>query len=273
MTGPVLVLILAGLCFATAAAVGYLEVRRHKRGMGPYLLSATLFGVAVNGGYVVWALLDHGPVGTFRQNHEAAMLLATLVAMAAVGTHFSRALRGLDGVLLLLATVVNLLALAAVGEPASPVTYKSWFVSHSVAFAVSGACFVIGGAAGMAYLLVHRVLHRKRALDLMGRVASLESLDRFGRWMMALGFPLFTYGILTGMCGVAHREDLRRTAWYLDGSVLVSALVWLVYACLLGSLTFRPQVRGRQAALLATCGMWLTVIVFLLREFGSPIHQ
>lgn len=273
MTGSVLATVLAGLCFATAALLGYLEVRCHRHRAGRYLLAAALIGVAINGGYVAWALRDHGPVETFRQNHEAAMLLATLVAAAAVGTRLSRALRGLDGVLLAFATVVNILALAAVGEPAGQVTYKRWFVSHGLAFAVSGACFVIGGAAGVAYLLVHRVLRRKRALDLMGRVASLESLDRFGRWMMAIGFPLFTYGILTGMCGVAHRDDLRRTAWYLDSSVVLSAIVWLVYACLLALLAFRPQVRGRRAAVLATCGMWLTVMVFLLREFGSPIHR
>jgi ABC-type uncharacterized transport system permease subunit len=256
-----------------AAAMAWLAVGRRWRGAAVVASVAAVVGVLANTVYVGWALADHGPVETFRQNQEATLLLASLIALVGVGTHFSRALRGLDGFLFLLAALLNLAALVISSPASGTPTYQSWFISHGLSFAISGACFIAGGMAAVAYLFVHRTLRRKRALALMGRVPSLEALDRFTRWMLAIGFPIFTYGILTGLCGVAHRRDIGQSAWYLDPTVVLSALAWVVYAGLCGSLVFLPRIRGPRAAALATCGMGLVAMAYFFMELFSPIHR
>jgi len=216
---------------------------------------------------------DHGILEMFRQSDDAAVLLAMLIALVGLGTHYFRTLRGLDGFLFGLAALISFSAFLPATSAEGVPTYHRWFISHGLAFTVSGACFLAGGTASLIYLLVHRTLRNRNRLALIGKIPSLEALDQFSRWMLTIGFPLFTYGILTGLCGVAHRRDIRRIAWYLDPSVIFSIVVWGIYAYLLWSLTFKPQVRGRKAAALATAGLWLVVVVFLARDFLSPIHQ
>ena len=273
MNTPFIISLLGGLALATAAVLAWRSVACRQIGVaGGVALHAAILGVLANGLYVGWALADHGPVETFRQTQETALLLASMIAVVGIGTHLSATLRGLDGFLFLVAALVDFTGFAVstplVGEP----QYRIWYISHGLSFAVSGACLFPAGMAAVAYLIVHQILRHKK-LTLMGRVPSLEALDRFSRWMLAIGFPIFTCGILTGLCGVAHRKDIERTTWYLDPTVVSCVLAWLVYAWLCGALVFRSRIRGRTAAGLTACGMALVVMAFFFMEFVSPIHR
>jgi ABC-type uncharacterized transport system permease subunit len=172
----------------------------------------------------------------------------------------------------LLAGILSLAELGQSDAPPTDLPLRPWFISHALAFALSAACFVAGGAAGIGYLLVSRMLRRKRAADMVGTVAPLESLERFGRWMPLLGFPLFTYGILTGLCGVAHRPDIQRLIWYLDPTFVLSIAAWGVYAYLCITSLYGPHIRARRAALLSTYGLGLILVAYVVREF-SWLHK
>lgn len=273
MTGSLLISVAGGACFALAAVMVCTRLR-HQSTMSLLLLRLGAgLAVIVNSAYLGYSLHLHGTVETFRQTYDSALLMAALVGLVGIGTHLSRALRGLDGFLFLMAALLDLGASAVIGERYTVATYHRWFVSHGLAFAVSSACFVAGGAAGVAYLLIYRMLRLKGNLTLVGSVPSLEALERFGRWTLAVGFPLFTYGMLTGVCGVWHRPDIGRTAWYFDPSALATGVVWLAYAYGLWALIFKPELRGRKAAVLATFGMVFVVVALVVREFVSPIHQ
>jgi len=274
MDGSLLISMSGCVCFALAAVM--VSTRLHRRSATSLLLLRLAAGLAVfvNGAYLGYALHLHGTVETFRQTYDSALLMATLVGLVAIGAHLSRALRGLDGFLFLLAALLDVGASAVIGERYNTAPmYPHWFVSHGLAFAVSSACFVAGGATGVAYLLINRMLRLKGDLSLVGNVPSLEALERFGRWTLAIGFPLCTYGMLTGVCGVWHLMGVDRTAWYLDPSVLSAVAVWLAYAYGLWALIFKPKLRGRKAAILATCGMALVMIALVIREIVSPIHR
>ncbi|HSW47363.1 MAG TPA: cytochrome c biogenesis protein CcsA [Phycisphaerae bacterium] len=273
MTAPFIISLIGAIALGVAAVFAWAALGRQSRATSAVAGGAASVGVLANAIYVGWALADHGPIETFRQYHEATLLLASLIAAVGVGTRFAPSLRGLDGLLFLLAALVDLLALALSSPATASPGYHGWFISHGLSFAISGACFMVGGMSAVAYLIVHRILRRKQGLTLMGKVPSLEALDRFTRWMLTIGFPIFTYGILTGMCGVAHRKDIEQTAWYLDPTVLLSAAAWLVYAWLCGSLVLRPQIRGRRAAALATWGMGLVAVAYFLMGWVSPIHR
>jgi ABC-type uncharacterized transport system permease subunit len=212
-----------------------------------------------------------GPLEAFREGYESALLLAALIGIVGLTTHATASLRGLDGVLFIMAALVQLGSLMVGSDGGEASRQLPWFVSHPVAFAVAGACFVASGAAGMAYLIMNRMLRKRRPTTLFGRVASLEALERFGRWMIMLGFPIFTYGMLTGICGIAHMQD--RSKVMQDPLVFLSVLAWLVYALMVLAMWFQPQIRGRRAARLTATGTGLIVIVFVMVMFASPLHQ
>jgi ABC-type uncharacterized transport system permease subunit len=272
MTGQLLIAIISGVAYAIAAIAGYARIR-HQAAWAPAVLRVGgAIGIGIEGAYLFRSIATHGLVGTFQYNFDAVLLLSMLIGLVAIGTHFSTTLKGLDGLLFVAASLLAFSDLAVIGQPVTS-SGRPWFISHSLAFAVSATFFIAGGVAGVAYLLVNWMLRRKRGLAMVTRVPPLESLERFGRWMPVIGFPLFTFGILTGLCGVAHRKDLGARPWYLDVTFLSSIAAWAVYAYLSLSLMYRPQVRGRRAATLATYGLGLIVVAFLARQFLSPLHQ
>ncbi len=273
MTGRLVIALVGSVGFAVSAIAAYVHLRHPWPWARAVLRLAVAIAVGVNVVFLAHGIRVEGATETLEHNFEAAVLLATLIALTGIGTHLSPALRGLDSFLLVVAAASQLGSLTVMHKPDPVFTGRPWFISHGLAFALSATFFVAGGAAGVAYLLVNHMIRRKAASAVLGNVASLEALERFGRWMPIMGFPLFTYGILTGLCGVWHRDDIGRTTWYLDLTFVSSLAAWLVYAYLSYCLMCRPRIRGRQAATLATCGLGLIVIVLVFKEFLSPMHQ
>jgi ABC-type uncharacterized transport system permease subunit len=271
MTHELLVTAVCGSAYLVAGVAAY-PLARHRAWWPPLMLrTAAAVAVGLDFSYLFISITRGGMVDTFERGFDAILLLATLIGVVGLATHFAPKLRGLDGLLFLAAGVIQFSDLTILGETGAP-TGRPWFISHGLAFALSAVFFIAGGVAGIAYLLATRMLRQKRLWLLQG-VAPLESLERFGRWMPIIGFPLFTFGILTGLCGVAHRGFFGTRAWYLDPTFVFSIVAWGVYAYLAVSLMYRPWIRGRRAAMLAACGLGLVVVAFLAREFVSPLHQ
>jgi len=273
MAGQLLTAGIGSIGFTLGATAAYVHLRRRSRWAPTLLRIAVVAALGANAIFIAGGIGRDGLSETFRTSFDSVLLLATLIGLVGVIAHLSAALGGVDGFLFMGAALVQLASLTVVNRPSMMTTARPWFTTHVFAFALSGTFFITGGVAGIAYLLVHRMLRRKPTSTLVGHVASLESLERFGRWMPVIGLPLFTFGILTGFCGVAHRPDIGRAAWYLALSFVFSIVAWGVYAYLSYCAMYRPQIRGRRAATLATYGLGLIVVVFLFRELLSPIHQ
>lgn len=271
MMNELLVTVICGLGYLVAAFASYCQIRRQVSWATPVLRVSAAVAIGLNLAYLGREIGLEGAVSTFEHSFDAIVLLSTLIGLVALGTHLAPTLRGLDGLLFLAAGLVELTEIFILRQPAGTMSIRPWFISHSLAFAISAVFFIAGGVAGIAYLLVNWMLRRKR-LEFVRRVPPLESLERFGRWMPIIGFPLFTFGILTGLCGIAHRHQFG-TRWYLDPTFVFSIAAWLIYAYMTVSLMYRPQIRGRRAATLATYGLGLIVVAFLAREFLSPLHQ
>ncbi len=273
MPGQIIVSVLGGIAFAVAAVACYFHFRHRKEWAPGLVRLAAGVALLVDVVYLARVVTRIGMLEALNYNFSDAVLISMLVGVMALGTHLSGSLRGLDGFLFIVAAVLSFAEIAVMRQPPVDATERPWFISHALAFALSATAFVAGGAAGVAYLLVNRMLRRKRPTKLVGSVAPLESLERFGRWMPVIGFPLFTYGILTGLCGIAHRKDLTQSAWYLDPTFSLSLLAWAIYAYLSYGSLRRPKLRGRRFAVLSTYGLGLIVVVFFAREFLSPVHQ
>jgi ABC-type transport system involved in cytochrome c biogenesis permease subunit len=113
----------------------------------------------------------------------------------------------------------------------------------------------VAGVAGVFFLVEHRRLKAKRPLARRFRLPSLEALDRVNRVSLAIGFPLLTLGVLTGMAWLHRTHDLL---WGGAGHQTWSAVAWGIYAGLVGARFFGHQ-GSRQAAASAVVGF-----VFLL---------
>lgn len=271
---PYLTSILGTVAFGFGAAAAYLHFHRRAAWAPGAVILSGLAALLVNAAYFGRTVHDAGVVETFRHSFDSTLLLAALLGLAGLLTHLSAALRGLDGFLFASAAVVEFWALLLVGRAAgAAVDYQPWFVTHSLAFMLSAAFFIAGGLSGIAYLLVNRLLRTKRPLTLVGTIASLESLERFSRWMLMVGFPLYTYGVLTGICELVRDKHFGPWAWLTDRLVVVSFITWGVYALLIGAMWLRPNMRGRRAARLTTWSMGLIAVVFLVVRFVSPIHR
>ncbi|UCD27732.1 MAG: cytochrome c biogenesis protein CcsA [Planctomycetota bacterium] len=268
-----LVSLIGGIGFAIAAIASYMHLRRQLSWAPVILRIAAVIAIGLNCAYFTRTAYTQGTTELFRHNFDSTLLLATLVGLVGIGVHLSSALRGLDGFLFIVATIIGFSLLSVIHQPSNTFMDRPWFVSHTLAFALSATCFISSGAAGIAYLIMHNVLHKKRPTTLVGHVAPLESLERFGRWTLTIGFPLFSYGILTGVCGVAHTENAERAAWLSDPLVIFSLITWLIYTVMVLCVLLRPQFRGRRAAMLAASGMVIIVVGFLVIDFASTLHR
>ena len=126
--------------------------------------------------------------------------------------------------------------------------------------------FLIAGAAGSVYLVQERRLRtKKRALTLGSRLPPLDVLDLTSHRLLLAGFPLLTFGVVTGavfshqLSGSGSAEFLRSllgyATWLLLGAVLV--------------LRKTAGFRGRKAAYGTIAGVLCMLLVMLLYAVRS----
>ena len=80
-------------------------------------------------------------------------------------------------------------------------------------------------------------------------------MEHFTRVSVALGFPLLTLGLITGLVRAfssPHGNELG-PQWYRSPKVLLAFGAWAVYALVLHA-PINPSFRGRRAALLSVVG-------------------
>jgi ABC-type uncharacterized transport system permease subunit len=123
---------------------------------------------------------------------------------------------------------------------------------HIAANILGFGLFLLAGAAGGFYLFQERRLKERRTTALQGRLPPLDALDLTEHRLLLAGFPLLTFGIVSGAVFAARldaRAALGYTAWVLVAGVLVLRAVagW----------------RGRRAAYGTLAGVACTLLVLL----------
>ncbi len=145
----------------------------------------------------------------------------------------------------------------------SPDLPRGLLALHITANLLGLGLFLLAGAAGAFYLVQERRLKEKRASWLTSKLPPLDALDRTEHRLLLAGFPLLTFGIVTGVMFVTHltgagaaemlRTALAFTTWFLVAGVLVLRAVagW----------------RGRRAAYGTIAGVVCVLLVILLYAF------
>lgn len=141
------------------------------------------------------------------------------------------------------------------------VTDATGSIPHAHVLLASAGLAALGlaGLAGLFFLLEHRILKRRRPVARRLPLPSLEALDRVNRVALALGFPLLTLGVITG---VLWNEAEKGSA--LGGGLheTFTVVAWLIYLGLV-ALRFVGHQGARQAAASALAGFGFLVFAVI----------
>jgi ABC-type transport system involved in cytochrome c biogenesis permease subunit len=142
---------------------------------------------------------------------------------------------------------------------ADPLLTHPLFVAHVLAEFLAYSTLSVACCAGILYLLLHDRIAHKKFGPLLGRLPSLEDLDRLALHAVVLGVALLTVGIATG---VAWARVEWGVAFLWGPKELWSAFTWLFYAAYLAT-RGGAGWRGVRAAWLSTLGFLANTAAFL----------
>jgi ABC-type uncharacterized transport system permease subunit len=138
---------------------------------------------------------------------------------------------------------------------------------HIAANVLGVGLFVVAGASGVLYLLIERRLRNKKSMGGGARLPSLDALDRWTHRLLVAGFPLLSFGVVTGAVFSQELSGLGNAAL---ARTLLGYATWVVLAVVLMARRL-AGVRGRRAAYGTLAGVvcvLLVVLVYALRPGG-----
>ena len=152
-------------------------------------------------------------------------------------------------------------------RPGAPVALTS---VHAALMALSYGAFGLSSIAALMYLTQeHNLkLHKIRALfSLLPPIQRLEIV--VGRLLLS-GFALLTIGLAIGAYDLSRLDHPH--AYRGDPKIVWSALVWLIYLCLI-VMRWRFAQRGRRFALGAIGSFAFVLLTFWGTNVLSPLHN
>jgi len=140
---------------------------------------------------------------------------------------------------------------------------------HIAANVLGVGLFLLAGAAGIFYLVQEKRLRRKKMIGAGGRLPPLEALDRSAHRLLLAGFPLLTFGVVTG---AVFTQKLGELGGFELARSLLGYATWLLVA---GVLVLRrlSGFGGRRAAYGTLAGvlcLLLVLVVYAVQPTGGP---
>jgi cytochrome c-type biogenesis protein CcsB len=139
-----------------------------------------------------------------------------------------------------------------------PTLHSVWLPIHVCLAFLGNAVFGVAFSASVIYLIQERLLKGKKGGTFFRRLPSLEALDNLNYRSLAWGFPLLTFGILSG---AIWAEYAWGQFWIWEPRPVLSLLTWILYALLLHYRSI--GWRGRRAAALTIVCFAVLLISFL----------
>lgn len=236
-----------------AAGIGSLlgmmlpEPRMSRGGVWGLVLGAVVHGFA----FATLHQLDPPPPLTFL---PLAISLMAWMAVIALLVLMSRvrlpALPAVVGPVAFLAVFTAALRLPHSGAADFSATGGGLPHAHVLLASAGLALLGLAGLAGLFFLAEHRRLKGKRFHGSRLALPSLEALDRVNALSLAVGFPLLTLGVLTGML---WQQGALGALWTGGTHETWTALAWVIYAGIV-AVRFGAGQGARQAAASAVAG-------------------
>jgi ABC-type uncharacterized transport system permease subunit len=135
---------------------------------------------------------------------------------------------------------------------------------HVTANLLGLALFLLAAAAGAFYLLQERRLKAKKGRLAFGRLPALDVLDAAEHRLLLAGFPLLTFGVVSGAMFMQQMADMTTSGMVRAG---LAYLTWFVVASVL-LLRAIAGWRGRRTAygtLLGTAFVLVIILAYVVR--------
>jgi cytochrome c-type biogenesis protein CcsB len=155
--------------------------------------------------------------------------------------------------------------------PLVPALHSYWLVIHVAAVMIAGAFFLLGTAASVMYLVRSRAEEKGAVGPRLARFPSAAVMDQLAYRVIAVGFPLWTFGALIAGPIWAHYAWGRYWGW--DPKEVWAFITWVVYA---GYLHARATAgwKGKRAAIIALVGFATFLFSYYgINLFGSGLHS
>lgn len=255
-------------------------------GVVAYTASATLFFVSIARRQGTPFAVSWGP----RALLLAAIFHAAHLNLAAFATRTCpvASLPFALSLTALITTVVYLLvrgrlAIGAMGIAVAPIglvfMVGAQFVGRSAAHQMPGTLlafhitanllglglFLLAGAAGGFYLFQERRLKNKRTAFLGGRLPPLAQLELTEHRLLLAGFPLLTFGVVTGALFLG---SLSQLSIVVIARIALAYLSWILLAAVL-ILRAVAGWSGRKAAYGTLAGVTCVLLVMLAYVVGA----
>jgi len=259
MTSTLLGASLVAYFIASVLYLANLHIK--KRPFAAYGTAAAVIGFSLQTLRLVMQVMDR--VTPFANASEAIFFLSWAIAAIylVIIIWFRLMAVGALAMPLALITLALVYRFPAVGEPLSG---DAWINVHIVAIITSFAIFVQAFCCAVFYLVQNKLLKSKKFKGMFRKLPPLETIDSLAYHLAAVGFPMLTLGIVTGIVGVelssiraAHDSDIKLTA---------SGITWAVYAVYLmahGSI----GLRGKRANAILIIGAALIALTAALHRF------
>ena len=258
------------IAYSAASTLFFLDLARRdapggpRSTWGPRVLA---LGAALHATHVVTASLLSRlcPV----ESLHFGLSFSALVAVCAYLVLYRRASLYATGAVIAPVALTFLVAAQFVGVEAASAAQVSrpLLVFHIAANVLGVGLFVLAGASGLFYLFQERRLRHKQAAGFGARLPSLDALDRATHRLLLVGFPLLTFGVVTG---AVFSQQLATVGGAALARMLLGYATWFVLATVL-VLRRVAGVRGRRAAygtLAGVLGLLLVLMVYAFRPGG-----
>jgi ABC-type uncharacterized transport system permease subunit len=152
--------------------------------------------------------------------------------------------------------------------PVPPPVQSVMLTLHIAANVMGLVAFALAFVAGIAYLVQERLLRRRQLTGAFQRLPSLGVLDTIGLRSVLVGFPLLTFGMITGTFWL-----LRSGGSQFYVSQALGLVAWAIFA---GVIVLRVAAgwQGRKAAVGTMLGFLFTLLVlagYALRAAGGGV--
>ncbi len=258
------------IAYSAAATLFFLELARRdsvqgRAAWGPRLLGV---GALLHATHVVVAslLTRVCPV----ESLHFALSLSALVAVVAYLALHRRARLYAMGAFVAPLALTFLVGAQFVGRDASEAVpfSRALLALHIAANVLGVGLFLLAGAAGGFYLIQDRRL-RKKLLNATSRLPPLDALDRASHRLLLVGFPLLTFGVVTGAL-FTERLGQFGTAELLRS--LLGYATWILLAAVLvlrrlGGFGGRRAAYGTLAGVLCVL---LVLLIYAVHPMGGP---
>lgn len=141
---------------------------------------------------------------------------------------------------------------------------KFWLTIHRTLSFIGYSTFTLTFVVAFMYMIQENQLKSKQLGIFYNKLPSLEVLDKANDKTIAVGFPLFTIGFISGAL-IAHINKGSYLSWDIK-KTLPLLVTWAIYALLfLGRINL--GWRGRRAAILAILGFITTILTFIIHIY------